>query len=97
MILDLSQLQGREGRGFSRKSGLKLSLTRRPQISYSVGTVFMAEREGFEPSIEFPLYTLSRRAPSTTRPSLQELGLQYQFSAEGAYCPQTAKSKKFSR
>jgi hypothetical protein len=31
----------------------------------------MAEREGFEPSIEFPLYTLSRRAPSTTRPSLQ--------------------------
>jgi hypothetical protein len=32
---------------------------------------FLAEREGFEPSIEFPLYTLSRRAPSTTRPSLQ--------------------------
>ena len=31
----------------------------------------MAEREGFEPSIEFPLYTLSKRAPSTTRPSLQ--------------------------
>src|SRR5262245_53103744 len=30
----------------------------------------MAEREGFEPSIEFPLYTLSKRAPSTTRPSL---------------------------
>src|SRR5579859_4070303 len=33
--------------------------------------VIMAEREGFEPSIEFPLYTLSKRAPSTTRPSLQ--------------------------
>ena len=33
----------------------------------------LAEREGFEPSIEFPLYTLSKRAPSTTRPSL--LGL----------------------
>ena len=31
----------------------------------------MAEREGFEPSIEFPLYTLSKRAPSTTRPSLR--------------------------
>ena len=30
----------------------------------------LAEREGFEPSIEFPLYTLSKRAPSTTRPSL---------------------------
>ncbi len=33
----------------------------------------MAEREGFEPSIEFPLYTLSKRAPSTTRPSLRGL------------------------
>src|SRR5215475_15140879 len=31
----------------------------------------LAEREGFEPSIEFPLYTLSKRAPSTTRPSLR--------------------------
>ncbi len=35
----------------------------------------MAEREGFEPSIEFPLYTLSKRAPSTTRPSLRLVGL----------------------
>ena len=32
----------------------------------------MAEREGFEPSLEFPLNTLSKRAPSTTRPSLRE-------------------------
>src|SRR5262249_47199206 len=31
----------------------------------------MAERQGFEPWIEFPLYTLSKRAPSTTRPSLR--------------------------
>ncbi len=31
----------------------------------------MAEREGFEPSLEFLLNTLSKRAPSTTRPSLQ--------------------------
>jgi hypothetical protein len=31
----------------------------------------MAEREGFEPSVEFPLHTLSKRAPSTTRPSLR--------------------------
>ena len=31
----------------------------------------MAEREGFEPSIRFwAIYTLSRGAPSTTRPSL---------------------------
>ncbi len=31
----------------------------------------VAEREGFEPSVEFPLHTLSKRAPSTTRTSLQ--------------------------
>ena len=34
-------------------------------------TETMAEREGFEPSIGFLLYTLSRGAPSATRPSLQ--------------------------
>ena len=28
----------------------------------------MADREGFEPSIRLPVYTRSRRAPSTTRP-----------------------------
>src|ERR687898_202992 len=33
--------------------------------------VMLAEGEGFEPSIRFPVYTLSRRAPSTTRPPLQ--------------------------
>ena len=33
----------------------------------------LAEREGFEPSIRFPIYTLSKRAPSTTRPPLQDL------------------------
>ena len=32
---------------------------------------YLAERMGFEPMIEFPLYTLSKRAPSTTRPPLQ--------------------------
>ena len=31
----------------------------------------MAEREGFEPSVELPLHTLSRRAPSATRTPLQ--------------------------
>jgi hypothetical protein len=30
----------------------------------------MAERVGFEPTLEFPLNTLSKRAPSATRPSL---------------------------
>ena len=31
----------------------------------------MAEREGFEPSMSFTPYALSRGAPSATRPSLQ--------------------------
>ena len=31
----------------------------------------VAEGEGFEPSIRFPAYTLSKRAPSATRPPLQ--------------------------
>ena len=35
----------------------------------------MAEREGFEPSKRFPVYTLSKRAPSTTRPPLQLISL----------------------
>jgi hypothetical protein len=30
----------------------------------------VAERQGFEPWLEFPLNTLSKRAPSATRPSL---------------------------
>ena len=30
----------------------------------------LAERMGFEPMKELLLYTLSKRAPSTTRPSL---------------------------
>ena len=37
----------------------------------SVVDFVMAERQGFEPWIEFPLYTLSKRAPSATRPSLR--------------------------
>lgn len=31
----------------------------------------MAERAGFEPALRFPVNTLSRRAPSTTRPPLR--------------------------
>src|SRR5713101_4096471 len=37
--------------------------------------MLLAEREGFEPSVEFPLHTLSKRAPSTTRPSLRTSGI----------------------
>src|SRR5512135_3774668 len=36
----------------------------------------LAEREGFEPPIRFPVYTLSRRAVSTTHPSLRVAQLQ---------------------
>lgn len=32
---------------------------------------WMAERAGFEPALRFPVNTLSRRAPSTTRPPLR--------------------------
>ena len=39
----------------------------------SPSSMTMAERRGFEPLIELPLYTLSRRAPSTTRTSLHNL------------------------
>ncbi len=37
-------------------------------------TKIVAEREGFEPSMEFPPYSLSRGAPSATRPSLRVRG-----------------------
>ena len=40
----------------------------------------MAERMGFEPMKEFPLYTLSKRAPSTTRPSLLSLDQSYFYN-----------------
>src|SRR4051794_40438824 len=32
----------------------------------------MAEGVGFEPTIRLPVYTLSKRAPSATRPSLRD-------------------------
>src|SRR5262245_35933126 len=35
----------------------------------------MAERVGFEPTVEFPLHTLSKRAPSATRTSLRLIGI----------------------
>src|SRR5580704_12360657 len=49
----------------------------------------MAEREGFEPSVEFPLHTLSKRAPSTTRTSLRICrinGLRASGSAQNQNC-----------
>ncbi len=36
----------------------------------------MAEGVGFEPTIRLPVYTLSKRAPSATRPSLRSLAVR---------------------
>src|SRR5438874_8983855 len=49
----------------------------------------LAEREGFEPSVGFPLHTLSKRAPSTTRTSLRLSGinsLQRMHSSKNPTC-----------
>src|SRR5205809_643360 len=47
------------------------------------------ERVGFEPTVEFPLHTLSKRAPSTTRTSLRICrinGLRASGSAQNPNC-----------
>ncbi len=52
----------------------------------------MAEREGFEPSRRFPAYTLSRRAPSTTRPPLRS-GVN---TREGSVCSTPLSERGFA-
>ena len=58
-----------------RRDDLHGTLARRnlPTVAASEASARrrLAEREGFEPSVEFPLHTLSKRAPSTTRTSLR--------------------------
>jgi hypothetical protein len=44
----------------------------------------MAERVGFEPTVEFPLHTLSKRAPSTTRTSLRLGGNEWKYQSSVA-------------
>ena len=47
----------------------------------------LAEREGFEPSIRFPVYTLSKRAPSATRPPLRICAMRAALmAAAGRFC-----------
>jgi hypothetical protein len=41
--------------------------------------ILLAERAGFEPAIPFRVYTLSRRAPSTTRTPLQKIVCSMRF------------------
>lgn len=43
---------------------------KKPRLVGVVLQLCIAERKGFEPSKQFPVYTLSRRAPSTTRTPL---------------------------
>jgi hypothetical protein len=47
----------------------------------------VAEREGFEPSIRFPVYTLSKRAPSATRTPLRGGALELRASSAFARRP----------
>jgi hypothetical protein len=68
-----------------RRARQKRKLPRRPgklrPLHHSVATdpkinrrgPVLAEGAGFEPAIRFPVYTLSRRAPSTARPPLHAL------------------------
>ncbi len=45
--------------------------TGRYRMGRTLSQLVMADSEGFEPSRRFPAYTLSRRAPSTTRPTVR--------------------------
>ena len=51
----------------------KLFTKAKEALQVFAGPHLLAEREGFEPSIRFPAYTLSKRAPSATRPPLHKV------------------------
>ena len=56
---------------FCSSSVYESKLSTQPRNKKPVTSVTgFAERKGFEPSIRLPVYTLSRRAPSTTRTPL---------------------------
>ena len=58
----------------------------------------MAERLGFETRLELPLNTLSKRAPSATRPSLHAgvalLNLPYSAGPIASYCMKAAPQRR---
>ncbi len=61
---------------YCRNEGLRTPKTTLPfkvLEGLHIGKCKMAEPKGFEPSIPFPVYSLSRGAPSTTRPQLRGL------------------------
>ena len=45
-------------------------------LKWTISHEKMAERVGFEPTVPFRVHTLSKRAPSTTRTSLQPTRLR---------------------
>ena len=51
----------------------------------------VAEREGFEPPIPVKVYTLSRRAPSATRPSLRSRSVDDYFSQDSKSVDSSAR------
>src|SRR5205807_1511924 len=63
-------------RWYHRIAALRIRRDCRVQRKTEFG---MAEREGFEPPIRFPVYTLSKRAPSATRPSLLSISFLSDF------------------
>ena len=66
---NLGQIGGTYDVGFGAP-GIGPGAPRNVQLALKVHWS-MAERVGFEPTLEFPLNTLSKRAPSATRPSLR--------------------------
>ncbi len=59
-------IEGRSAPNAGRRVRRKIGYARRSQFCSE-----LAEGAGFEPAIRFPVYTLSRRAPSTARPPLR--------------------------
>ena len=56
--------------GYGPKPDQSWAFQAAPNGSENVWKKILAEGEGFEPSVRFPVHTLSRRAPSTARPPL---------------------------
>ena len=52
----------------------------------------LAEREGFEPTVRFPVLQFSRLAPSTTRPPLRLLQFYYSLQWPGMDCHKLFRS-----
>ena len=58
----------------------------------------MAERAGFEPAVELPPHTLSKRAPSATRTPLRIIECQTELAERKGFEPlDLVKGQRFSR